>query len=158
MAGCEHFVFKYVEILILSSVTYCSFKGLQLTRVSAEVIGCSFSVHFMNHHFNETVSGGAIAAYYSNVSIFDSIFEANYAEQGGAILLDSESNIKLLNCTFVRNQGNNGGVIYSGRKNNLVVYNSSFIDNKVGGGDYSQTYHNGGVLYLYETSVIIVYL
>ena len=35
VAGCEHFVFKYVEILILSSVTYCSFKGLQLTRVSA---------------------------------------------------------------------------------------------------------------------------
>ena len=147
VVGCEHFVFKYVEILVLSSVTHCSFNGLQLTQVSAKVIDCSFNAHFVTHYFNESVSGGAIAAYHSNVSISNSTFEDNCAEKGGAVFLDFESNIRILNCFFVRNEGNSGGVIFSGRNSTLIIYNVSFIDNNS---------HNGGVLYLIDTSVTII--
>lgn len=129
LIGCEDLTFKDVKNLTLTNVMHSSLNGLHLIHVNADIIDCSFNAHFVTQTSNKTVCGGAIAVYHSNASIIRSYFEANTAEQGGAIYQDSESNITILDSTFVRNQGNTGGVVFSGSKCTLVIKNTSFIDN-----------------------------
>ena len=89
-----------------------------------------FDSMFKNNH---AVRGGAVyAAANSTISILNSIFISNFADEfGGAVAVDYNNSVSITNCSFDGNQATIGGgamSMYEGNRNALIE-NSVFTGN-----------------------------
>jgi len=86
---------------------------------------------------------------WDNISISNSIFEQNIADNNGGAIYLNNSDIELLNSTFENNSsGNKGGAIYASNST-IDVYNNVFNQNE------AITY--GGSLYLENLNLSIIH-
>ena len=136
--GCR---VSFVHILDQFTLNRCEIRGIDSTET---VTGVELSfVKFVN--INESIfawnnktfelgefeaNGGAIHVNYSQISIADSIFENNFAFNGGSVFA-LESSITIINCTFTSNQVNKCGGAIAAQQCNVTISNSSFEENSI---------------------------
>eukprot|EP00210_Caulerpa_lentillifera_P003968 g3787.t1 len=111
---------------------------------------CSFNIidsNFNNNMWNlasvtksNDVDGGILFSSSSTVSISSTIFEDNYALNGGVIYATDASNVLISQSNFTRNEAEYGGSLYVEDSSSVTISHSGFIEHK------AETY--GGVIYL----------
>lgn len=105
---------------------------------NANISGCSFIRNSVNRG-SYISSAGAIYATGGNVSISQSLFSNNAAENGASIALD-ETEVSINKCDFLNNSaGFNGASVYSNNVN-LTIIDCDFFNNTCK--------YNGGAIYL----------
>ena len=93
---------------------------------------------------NAASKGGAILALQSQVGFRETIFEYNYAENGGALSIDAFTILEIQYLTARFNYAvHNGGVISASGKSETIIEDSTFANNSCG--------DSGSVLYFVGT-------
>jgi predicted outer membrane repeat protein len=165
-------------------ITGCTFSSSQKTALkfvdsTAYVTKSLFSHNegggYQLERNSLATAGGAIFANMSTITIVNSSFHGNSAENGGAIYCHCNGNntLTLLNSTFTENAAAKckvsrigtttyyGSVVYS-KGCKVLINDSTFQNNLAAGvieaGKYVQngdTHHHGGVMALFKSSVSI---
>ena len=153
--GCEGNQVKKVEKFLLQDTIFegqgYGGSALQLTETTAQIVNVTY---VLNHgacitdlRFPVPVCyGGAIFAYYSEVSLTRSRFKQNSAHVGGAIFANNTI-IRVNNCTINGNEALTGG--------SLCILNGSLI---IEGSEFSSNHAlevDGGVLLTFNSNVSI---
>ena len=167
---------SYVEHVLITGCTFSfSIKSaLTIVEASAYIVKSSFSYNEGSSYQFELkrLVGGAITARQSGVTIVNSIFQRNTAENGGAIYCHSKEkrHFKILNSIFTENAVKcnftkeiytcYGGVLYSQGCNVLIndsiFQNNSALHAGIFYGRYGQQRGSyGGVLGLFSSSASI---
>ncbi len=111
----------------------CSFENIQvdMTYDLSAVLYAEISlVEIHNSSFiNNTAQWSVIMGATSNVTIVDSIFIHNTADQGGALNIQVNSHLDVHNATFSQNEANNGGSILVAGQSSMYVKDSQFLNN-----------------------------
>ena len=102
-------------------------------------------VYFGRRPSRSTSSGGALYSAFSNVSIVNSQFSHNQAEQGG-ILAAHDSTVNILSSYFGHNHASFGGAINATRSQ-INIYNSTFTENSA--------LLSGGFMMVHKSSCMI---
>jgi len=96
---------------------------------------------------NTADNGGAIYNHeYGTLTIYNSTFNNNTADYGGAI--NNNGTLTIYNSTF-NNNAENGGAIYNDEYGTLAIYNSTFNNNTA---DYGGAIYNYGTLTIYNST------
>jgi hypothetical protein len=103
---------------------------------SVDISGANVTISNSIFQNNKANNGGAISLFQSSSSITNNIFYNNYAAGFGGALLSGTSSNKIINNTFYKNDGlNYGGAIVLLSPILEEVQNNIFYQNKCGSGD-----------------------
>ena len=97
--------------------------------------------------------GGAMIVMKSNATIYNSVFKANRANNGGAMYFGAESNITINNCVFTFNSARScvnrpclGGALFVNETNKVFITNSTFENN---------TSEKGGMIVVFNATLLV---
>lgn len=93
---------------------------------------------FLNNNFIGGNGGAIRASHETNITIINSVFENNFAQQGGAIYANK---LSLISCIFTGNTANLGGAIYLYPGSGLKMINDNIF-----GDNYAL--NSGGAIYV----------
>lgn len=145
--------------LALSGVT---FQHNQSVQEGGAVYsdGGSLVVHLSRFISNSSqLAGGAIAG--DNAQVYDSLFDSNYSQSGGAINI-TNPNFTIVNTTLMNNRATttaagpagHGGAVYTNGFHNVQVTNSIFFNNRSEGNNGGAIAAFGGPLDILNTDII----
>ena len=138
-------IFHFTNTLI--TIEYCTIsRNLAIAYDYSGIYAFATQVNIISSEFTDQTSNKLGAFLYaignSTVSITSTTFTEGYANNGGALYIDS-SNASIYSCTFNQGQASIGGSIYiSG--STLLVNSSNFLENTaltLGGSIYALNTH-----------------
>ena len=102
-----------------------SYSTLELVNVYAVITNCIFSAEIIETGY----SSGALVISRSNISVANSLFTGNRAQNGGAIHATLESNLLIEDSMFDSNKAVWGGAIMVSGSSFISILNSNFSNN-----------------------------
>ncbi|EAR92699.3 WD domain, G-beta repeat protein (macronuclear) [Tetrahymena thermophila SB210] len=120
----QNLTFKNVTF----SKNQCKFKSLiSLTQCQAFINSSKF---VQNSLLSQILGGGVFYLSSSNISVQDTIFDSNEAQNGGSLYLDYNSNGNLSNSTFQNNKARENGGVALLNNSDIFFSKCFFVKNK----------------------------
>ena len=117
-----------------------------LVNNNANLTGCNFignSVYLGSY----ASSAGAIYTTGGNITISQTLFSNNAAENGASIALD-ETEVSIIGCSFLNNPGGSNGAAVFSNNVNLTIDDCNFFNNTCK--------YNGGAVYLRDGRISVI--
>ena len=154
--GCEVYA-SDVENFTVENCTFTgdNFSGSAffLTDTSIDISHCVFTKLQGSSYGNYTSVGGAVVCIDSTISMYDSMVDSNQGQVGGAIFANSGCNISLLNSSFVNNYAEEGGAVVFSTVDSFTVEGELMIRDCDFTGNSAR---NGGVLHIKFQSRVFI--